>query len=304
MNVHVTRCALLACALALVACEPGQKKPGPKSSTAKPDTTMAPEVTAPTVTPKAAPKVEPLKLDPKGLRFVTMAMVSDATTWFQRGNTLKNWGDLAGISVVASAPEVAKLYKENVIAADERYKGKGVLLWGAVTSVQKDLSDKIYVALKGDKMFQTVHAYLVDSALAKAGKVNKGDEIDLVCKGAKSSVMSTPVFKDCEFAEETGKRVAALVPEKLAGWINGTDSWNWTESQFGVFFLFYTMGKELPDDHVCWKAMTKPCEDALTAHGKKLEKPTEAQKVANKKLGAELMAVMKFRPDPPEPKKP
>jgi hypothetical protein len=88
-------------------------------------------------------------------------------------------------------------YEANEVAADNRYKGRKLLVKGLVTSIEKDFMDNIVVHLAGGQYeFDTVMATLEDSQNSAAATLNKGDVIKLACTGG-ARIVSTPTLSDC-----------------------------------------------------------------------------------------------------------
>ena len=56
-------------------------------------------------------------------------------------------------AIEVSAGQLYADYEANGVAADEKYKGKVLRVTGKVNTIDRDIMDKIYVTLKGDKYF-------------------------------------------------------------------------------------------------------------------------------------------------------
>src|SRR6266852_4648886 len=55
--------------------------------------------------------------------------------------------------MTVSAQQLASAYKDNEVAADERYKGKVIAVTGIIDSIGKDTLDTPYVVLGGGDRF-------------------------------------------------------------------------------------------------------------------------------------------------------
>lgn len=85
-------------------------------------------------------------------------------------------------------------YQANEVSADNAYKGKALAVTGTVDSINKDITDDVYVSLSTSNEFMSVHARGLPKDVA-AG-LAKGQQITVVCKGA-GMIMSSPMLDDC-----------------------------------------------------------------------------------------------------------
>ncbi|WP_151821030.1 OB-fold protein [Acinetobacter seifertii] len=100
--------------------------------------------------------------------------------------------------VEVSANDLLKAYKDNEIAANNKFKDKSVLVSGTLKSIGADFSDKPLLTLKagGEFEFNEPQATLAESDEPKAASLSKGQKIKLLCIG-NSEVAGTPMLKDC-----------------------------------------------------------------------------------------------------------
>jgi hypothetical protein len=97
-----------------------------------------------------------------------------------------------------TADEMIEEYKKNVIAADQKYKGKLVQVSGRVAEVKKAPVLGYYVALiSAQSESFDIMCYLDDSAVNDAGKLQSGDSVKLMgnCSGQAAGLMLT--FRGC-----------------------------------------------------------------------------------------------------------
>ncbi len=87
-----------------------------------------------------------------------------------------------------------KEYQSNEIAADSKYKGKLIEIYGTVESVGKDIFGDPYVALKGVGFF-CVQCFFGNEFLPELAKVKKGDFIFV--KGFCEGKMGNVLIKKC-----------------------------------------------------------------------------------------------------------
>lgn len=100
------------------------------------------------------------------------------------------------VSVTADALLAA--YKENEIAANQKYKDKRLLLSARIASIEADIGDDPYLVLSAGSEFEfnRPHARMARSEAASAAALKKGQKITLLCIGA-SEIAGTPMLDDC-----------------------------------------------------------------------------------------------------------
>jgi hypothetical protein len=87
-------------------------------------------------------------------------------------------------------------YDANEVSADDKFKGKKLLVDGVIASIDKDLFDNILVRLVGGNRYSTVDATIREVDKAKAAELKKGQRISLTCMGD-GKIMSSPMLKPC-----------------------------------------------------------------------------------------------------------
>lgn len=97
-------------------------------------------------------------------------------------------------SISANAEKLAADYKNNEVAADERYKGKKLIVAGVVQSINKDYKGEVWIGLKTNNQFMPIHA--VGLSARQAGMLAKGEVIAIVCTGD-GMILGSPFLKDC-----------------------------------------------------------------------------------------------------------
>jgi hypothetical protein len=118
------------------------------------------------------------------------------------GGSGKDTGPLRkGNPIGVKAPDLAKEYHANEVRADEKYKGKDLLVGGYVEGIDKDFTDEIVVRLKGDSDFHWVMAHVRREDKGKAAALNKGQSTVLRCTGG-GMVIGSPVLNDCGIAKK------------------------------------------------------------------------------------------------------
>ena len=72
---------------------------------------------------------------------------------------------------------LADEFENNSIAAEAKYEGKLIHVRGPVGSVDKDILDNPYVAIRGEWDFASVQCFLTDEEVSSASTLRKGQSI-------------------------------------------------------------------------------------------------------------------------------
>ena len=100
--------------------------------------------------------------------------------------------------VTVSALQLFKDYDANEVAADEKYKGKMLLVDGVVTGIDKDFLDNIVIQLKSTNQFMPTRATMEPSEKSQAAKLSKGNKVKVLCK-CQGKLVGSPSLDDCIF---------------------------------------------------------------------------------------------------------
>jgi hypothetical protein len=100
--------------------------------------------------------------------------------------------------MTVSAKQLYADYHANEVAADEKYKGKNLLVSGTIVSIDKDAFDNMQLRLSvGDQFgLEYVMATLDDSQKGKAMALAKGKSVTVVGRGG-TMIMGSPTLDDC-----------------------------------------------------------------------------------------------------------
>lgn len=100
--------------------------------------------------------------------------------------------------VTVTSPVLAKAYKDNEVAADQKYKGKLIEISGKVTGVDNGTFDnEIIVKLSdGEYDFTGPMCYMKPSEHDKVINYSKGQQVTLIGTG-NSATIGSPMLKDC-----------------------------------------------------------------------------------------------------------
>jgi hypothetical protein len=90
-------------------------------------------------------------------------------------------------------------YKENELAADQRYKGTVITTTGMVDSIKKDILGDPFITLQTQRGFQipALQCSLSKSAVNQATRLSPGDSVTII--GRVSGLMMNVQVRDCTF---------------------------------------------------------------------------------------------------------
>lgn len=86
-------------------------------------------------------------------------------------------------------------YEENEVAADQKFKGKTILVTGQVDDIKKDLMNSMYVTLTGDGVFGHVQCYFAQAHEAQLAGLRKGMTVSI--KGRCDGKMMNVLMRGC-----------------------------------------------------------------------------------------------------------
>ena len=104
--------------------------------------------------------------------------------------------------VKVTAQKLYDDYNDNEQAADERYKGKTLLVSGVIDSVGNGFGDRPYLQLQSGSMFRSVHARLEPTEADKAAQLQKGQSVKIKCVGESIS-FGSPALSQCKIIAVT-----------------------------------------------------------------------------------------------------
>lgn len=83
-------------------------------------------------------------------------------------------------AIKISAEELFVEYEKNGVAADNKFKGKEIEVSGEIETIDKDLSEEMFVKLKGDELgLLGVQCFFRDKNNADLSNLKKGDQITI-----------------------------------------------------------------------------------------------------------------------------
>jgi len=96
-----------------------------------------------------------------------------------------------------TAINLVQNYVDNEVRADENFKDKEFYVEGTISDIKKDITDEIYVTLKGSEMFREVQCYFDDKATAS--QLEKGMIVTFF--GKCDGLMINVQMKDCRLVD-------------------------------------------------------------------------------------------------------
>jgi hypothetical protein len=122
--------------------------------------------------------------------------------------------------VLVTADELEQAYRINTVAADDRFKGRRLLVSGLVQDINTDISDDVYIAFASrSDSFSRPQAHLASSERSTAAKLVPGQAIQLLCVGA-GDIVKSPMLRNCVFSNGAPS-VNAAPTAVVAGTPNG-----------------------------------------------------------------------------------
>lgn len=100
-------------------------------------------------------------------------------------------------SISVSAGQLFQSYHANEVSADEKYRGKPLLVTGSVQNITKDAFDNVFVNLRTSNEFMPARAQIDDAdEHAKAGALHRGQRITIACTGD-GMLVGSPMLENC-----------------------------------------------------------------------------------------------------------
>ena len=99
-------------------------------------------------------------------------------------------------AISVSAPKLWADYHANEVAADNVYKGRPLIVQGQVTSINKGITDEVYVLLSTFNEFEPIHADIRSEYLSEAASLRIGQIITVDCQGG-GMILTSPVLREC-----------------------------------------------------------------------------------------------------------
>lgn len=99
-------------------------------------------------------------------------------------------------TIKVTAEQLYSEYKENEVAADQKYKGKMLEVSGTINNIGKDIVDNMYITLDTGELIASVQCYFKKSEEETVAGLKKGQEVTVVGKG--DGFLLNAQVKDCK----------------------------------------------------------------------------------------------------------
>lgn len=95
-----------------------------------------------------------------------------------------------------SADKLYSEYDANEVAADNKYKGKVVVVSGTIRDIGKDIIDQAYIVIGGDGFLDGVHCVFTEDQHSSFDRLSKGQNVTV--KGEVSGkIMGSVLMNKC-----------------------------------------------------------------------------------------------------------
>ena len=156
--------------------------------------------------PQATPQTKQQNVsswDPQGVRLAAFLFADDFENYLEGNDSILSKADLQEISqvgVISTSHEYQQDYDANEIAADNKYRGKKILLTGVIDSINKNAFDQGYLTLRSGSLVG-VEAQLNPNALQQAASLSRGTRVMIVCDPG-TRIATVPTAAECRFLSE------------------------------------------------------------------------------------------------------
>jgi hypothetical protein len=105
--------------------------------------------------------------------------------------------DLEAPVISIDADALYAAYHANEVSADARYKGRIVIVTGAIREIGKDILDSPYVVVGGSGFLDGVQCIFSRGDDSPVGDVSKGQRVNI--RGRVSGKMGNVLLRECQF---------------------------------------------------------------------------------------------------------
>jgi hypothetical protein len=104
--------------------------------------------------------------------------------------------DLQRSAISITSTDLFNAYSANEVAADDKYKGKQLLVTGTVASIDKGAFGGIHLRLATPNEFMSTICSLDSSEKSEVARLSNGQVVRVMCKG-QGRVLGSPSLSDC-----------------------------------------------------------------------------------------------------------
>jgi tRNA_anti-like len=204
-------------------------------------------------------------LNEQGMELVMYGLVDDMEASVRGGDTLLKPEEtlrLTGIDLETTAEQYDADYDANEVAADQKYKGKKILLTGVIESINEDFKGGAYLVLKASNPFMGVHAELNSRGKAGASAMAKGTTIYLVCDSG-TRIMGSATARNCQQFSQYLDQIRPSLKSTVEKYLQ--EELSAPAKLMQGLRVMYVVGTELPADSPCFTGMDDACKASLAA---------------------------------------
>ena len=98
-------------------------------------------------------------------------------------------------SYTLSADQLYREYESNEVAADAKYEGKVVIVYGIIQDIGKGITDEVYIVIGGSGFLDGVQCFFTEGEQSSIARLSKGQSVRV--KGEVSGKFSRVRVKKC-----------------------------------------------------------------------------------------------------------
>jgi len=98
-------------------------------------------------------------------------------------------------SYTLSANQLYREYESNEVAADAKYKGKIVIVYGTIVDIGKDIMDDAYIVIGGEGFLDGVQCTFTKGEQSSVARLSKGMQVRV--KGEVAGKMGNVLVNKC-----------------------------------------------------------------------------------------------------------
>lgn len=163
-----------------------------------------------------------IKLISSQVYFLKAIAAQNGTNYVQDRESFWDFSSLVKSGMAVDAPNFWQEYEANEVSADDKYKGKLVIIQGRILSIQKDFTGSAYVELEvSSASLTSIHAGLTGNMMSEAAKFEKGQNVRLICTGS-GQIMGSPVLSNCQNTLKPDPETVNNIGSQIDRWMAGS----------------------------------------------------------------------------------
>jgi tRNA_anti-like len=204
--------------------------------------------------------------DPRGVSIAKLMLLDDFHEYLGGRKVVGDWSKLVPIEERVTARELYVYYNNNEVAADDRFKGKSILLAGVIEKISKDIFGSAYLVIDAGGILESVQASLATETGSHAGNFSPQTSIALICTG-NGMILTSPMLKDCQTAEVTFDLKRAEIENMANDFLAGRSD-NLSGNMKMLIGYSYAIGVSMPRGGACEAADVSDMTACISTLGK------------------------------------